>query len=264
MNIKRLFLGMEIHAPWPEELPNGRLLDPENRHLTLAFLGNVDYPQIQEALHTFPSPLFTLGFAATFDQCLFLPRPHPHVVAWHVLWGVREEMFMAYQKTLIQWLQKKGFSTDPKEQFMPHVTLCRAPFKEQSWQRVFKPLPLIAHHIHLYESVGNLKYKSLWKYSMLAPFEEIEHTADLAYLIRGSTYNELFYHAAIALCFHFPPLVTFISLLNVLNLEEVIIALNQLVYKADCEIGCPFKAVSFHSQMQNEKNILQWMMIIDV
>ena len=77
MHTKHLFWGMEVHAPWPEKLPQGRLLDTEHRHLTLAFLGNVNPFQMQEALRTFPPPPFTLGFAATFDQCLFLPFLHP-------------------------------------------------------------------------------------------------------------------------------------------------------------------------------------------
>ena len=254
---------MEVHAPWPEKLPNGRLLDPNHRHLTLAFLGNVDYSQMQEALRTFPPPPFTLGFAATFDQCLFLPPRHPHVVAWHIK-GIKEERLVAYQKTLIQWLQNKGFPSEVKLEFMPHVTLCRAPFEERLWQQTFTPIPLMIQHIHLYESVGNLKYESLWHSPLLAPFEEIEHTADLGFLVRGHTYKELFYNAAIAICFHFPPLIAYIPAVDVQSLEEVIVTLNQMVYRADCEIGCPFKAVSFHSQMTSENNILQWMMIIDV
>ncbi len=36
---KRLFFGAEVSAPWPKELPQGRVLEEKARHLTLAFLG---------------------------------------------------------------------------------------------------------------------------------------------------------------------------------------------------------------------------------
>jgi len=265
MDQKRLFLGLEVNAPWPSEFPYGRLIDSAHRHVTLAFLGNIDFQKMEKALQSFPIPSFALGFAGYFDQCLFLPPRHPRVAAWHVTWSDRESELVRYQKTLIEWLKENDFAVDTRHRFLPHVTLCRSPFKERSWQRAFAPLPLIAHTIHLFESVGNLKYVSLWHHSLLSPFDEKEHTADLAFTVKAESYKQLFMHAATALCFHFPPLLSYIpSEINVVNLEEVIISLNQMVGSADGAIGCPFKAVSFHNKMSVENGIIQWEMIIDV
>lgn len=265
--IKRLFFGMEVQAPWPENFPIGRLLDEKHRHLTLAFLGNTEMEKIKEALLSFPQPNFKVGFAAKFDQCLFLPPRHPHVVAWRVAWLDHEaDLLSNYCKLLIEWLVEKGLSPDRRHtHFLPHVTLARFPFNQRVWKKHFVPLPAMIKDIHLYESKGNLHYEPIWSYPLLAPFEEFEHTADLAYHIRGKNFGELFEHASAALCFHFPPLLSFLEPKKGLDhLEEVIMELNQLVTCADQAIGCPFKAVSFHSHLEKQENLLTWEMIVDV
>lgn len=256
---------MEVHAPWPKHLPEGRLLDKEHRHLTLAFLGATDYSKIEKALLEFPQPFFKVGFAGKFDQCLFLPLRHPHVVAWHVEWLEKNSELTHFYEMLIKWLQEKGFSPDCRHGFMPHVTLCRSPFKEREWSKKFSPLPLFVQHIHLYESVGQLKYEPVWSYPLLAPFEEIEHMADIAYQVRGESFDQLYHHGALALAFEFPPLLPYLRTKEGLTgLDAVIMELNQLVAEADQEIGTPFKAVSFHSHLEIEDHVMHWRMIIDV
>lgn len=262
---KRLFFGMQVKAPWPETFPAGRLLDEHHRHLTLAFLGKTELSKIHEALNSFPQPPFKLGFAAKFDQCLFLPPRHPHVVAWHVKVLEERSRLDAYYAVFIHWLQEKGFAPDTRHGFMPHVTLARSPFQQKPWEKAFSPLPAIIQDIHLFESVGNLHYESLWSYPLLPPFEEFEHTADIAYRVYGEGFNQLFQHASLALCFNFPLLLDFlITRDDFKNLDDVIIALNELVHRADSKIGCPFKAVSFHSHLEEKENILKWEMIVDV
>lgn len=265
MNSKRLFFGLAVQAPWPETLPQGRLLDASHRHLTLAFLGECNYQTLQERLPAFPSPPFKVGFVGKFDQCLFLPERHPHVVAWHVTLLTSPSSLIGYFKTLISWLQAMGFNPDTRHPFTPHVTVARLPFNKRVWEKKFTPLPLMLSTIHLYESVGGLKYVPIWSYPLTPPFEEISHTADLAFWIRGEAFDHLFVHAQGALAFHFPEILPYlIEKDQIENLDEVIIALNELVAYVDQNISCPFKAISFHSLLEEREGILHWEMIVDV
>ncbi len=262
---KRLFFGIEVAAPWPHELPVGRIIEEPHRHLTMAFLGKADYTQLKEALKTFPVPSFKVGFVGKFDQCLFLPPKHPRVVAWHMQWFEEATSIIRFYESVIHWLQKNGFAPDLRHSFSPHVTLARSPFNEKVWREKFVPLPFLLKDVHLYESLGSSKYQSLWNLTLIAPFEEIEHTADIAFKIWGDTFDHLFQHAQVALAFIFPPALPFLSQEKGFTaLEDVIIALNNVVSFVDSEIGCPFKAVSFHSQLEKKDNIYCWEMIIDV
>jgi SHS2 domain-containing protein len=99
------------------------------------------------------------------------------------------------------------------------------------------------------------------------PFEEKEHTADIAFIIRGENFNELYHNAQIALCFYHNKIFPYLQLnqKEKTNIDEVIISLNEIITIIDREIGSPFKAVSFHSNITTSKqNLLQWEMIVDV
>ncbi|NGX61447.1 MAG: RNA 2',3'-cyclic phosphodiesterase [Chlamydiae bacterium] len=261
---KRLFFGLEALAPWPENYPQGRLLKPKDRHLTLAFLGNTDFPKLEKALSSFPSPPFTLGFTGIFDQCLFLPSRDPRVVAWNILWNEKSDLLEGYYHDLIEWLKSHGFSPVTKHGFTPHATLCRAPFNKRVWEKSFSPLPFSTGSLHLYESLGHSTYQKIWSYSLSPPFEEIEHTADLAFLVRGKDFSTLLAHAETALAFLFPPLIQFREGRKPTSLDEVIITLNEQISHADKEIGTPIKAVSFSSQLEEKDAIFTWEMILDV
>ena len=236
----RLFFGMEVFAPWPEEFPPGRTLLEPNRHLTLAFLGETSMPD----LPSFPPPPFSIGLSGIFDKPLFLS----HVIAWHIHW--LESGLLPYQRQLAEWL---GIKND----FLSHVTLAREPYDKHAWKESFQPLPMYVKNINLYESLGHSKYKIIWQHPIISPFEEIEHTADIAFIVRG----ELFLHAQLALAFHFPPMIRYFDERKIVNLEEIVTALNRMIARVDSEIGCPFKAVSFHGT-RNQTN--EWEMIVDV
>ena len=263
---KRVFFAVEVRAPWPEHFPRGRLLETEDRHATLAFLGEISYKQLIHQLTTeFPAPPFKVGLVGTFSKCLFLPPRHPHVVAWDVQWLDDSKILNSYRQTFLNWLKQLNYH--PKEhpgQWLCHVTLCRKPFDANDWKKSFKPLPMSIHGFHLYESLGQSKYKPLWSYPLIPPFQEIEHTADIAYLIHGENLHQLHHHAQAALAFRYPLLVNYMRSCPLGKLEDIIIDLNDVIAKADAEIGCPFKAISFHGNIEIRDSILQWEMIVDV
>lgn len=265
-NKKRLFFGLEAFAPWPQNLPTGRLLKENQRHLTIAFLGNVDFFKLKNILNSFPIPSFKVGLSGKLDKCLFLPKKTPTVVAWHVDWMEEASALNLYQRALIAWLQYQGFNPDDNKDFLPHVTICRAPFAKEEWEQTFVPLPVIVQTIHLYESLGNLEYQSIWTFPLHPPFQEIEHTADIAFNIYGENLSQLQKHAFTALTFKFPQLLEFFKLLKTpLSLDELIANLNHIVALADVAVGCPFKAISYHGEInENADETITWEMIVDV
>jgi len=259
--MKRLFFGFELISPWPAALPEGRFLQEKERHLTVGFLGDTPFEELKNELDSIPPPPFTIGLAALFDAPLFLPEKSPRVAAWHVSWLEKEQEFLAYQRELVAWLREKKFKRHENHgTFLSHVTLARQPFAMDEWKERFEKSPLFICNLHLYESIGSLRYKSCWTYPLLAPFEEIEHTGDIAFIIRGASFLELHLHAQLALSFHFPPLVDFFSFAEVHSLDEIVQSLNHIIGRIDQEMGSPFKAVSYHGTLKNN----EWEMIVDV
>jgi 2'-5' RNA ligase len=265
---KRLFFGLGVLAPWPEHLPAGRIIEEKDRHSTLAFLGQADYQKIVEILPLFPEPPFKMALSGVLDQCLFLPRSrYPRVVAWHVKWLNEENELIKYQENLIEFLQSHDLKPDVKRIFLPHVTLARPPFRQDEWKHAFQKLPCMTNGIHLYESLGHSQYQIIWTYPLSLPFEEFEHTADIAFHIRGENLEQISQHAFLALAFKFPSLLSFMptTIKEIRDLNDTVILLNDVVGLADAAFGCPFKAVSFHGDLkQEEDHTLHWEMIVDV
>lgn len=265
---KRVFFGFEAQAPWPEKFPVGRLLDPLQRHMTVAFLGNIHYHDLEQIFDSLPKPDFTLGFAGYFDECLLLPPRHPHVVAWHVRFAEQTvQTLNAFYEQFTAALKSAQLLPEREDRpWLPHVTLCRSPFDPHHWKKQFTPLPVIFTRFNLYESIGELKYPTLWSQELLPSFEEISHTADIAFAIRGRNVNEIYQHALTALAFKHPPLVKYLALEGpVETLDDVIIKLNEVVALSDEESGCSFKAVSYHGELiQDQNGIYTWEMIVDV
>ena len=261
-DLGRLFFGFEVNAPWPEQLPEGRLLQEGQRHITVAFLGESSCEKIMDLIPKMPKPFFKAGTIGTFEACLFLPEIHPRVVAWKGL-PLGADRLTAYSNQLNTFLREKGYPIQEHD-FLNHTTLARSPFNKKEWDDAFISLPYTTRHLHLYESLGDLNYKPIWSYEQADPFEEFEHIADIAFRIHGEDIQQLYYNAQIALAFECPELVPFLNRQSeVHTLEEIIINLNELVTHGDREFGTPFKAVSFHGDLKGE-DILTWEMIVDV
>lgn len=265
-NTKRLFFGFEVNAPWPAEFPEGRILDESCRHMTIAFLGKTSYEKLMELLASFPLPAFKVGQVGHFDRSLFLPERHPRVAAWHMKFLNQKIKLENYYKEIVQWLKDHHFRVDEHNHFLPHLTLGRAPFEIKSWKNFFVKLPFMTKNLHLYESLGHLEYRSCWQHMMRAPFEEVEHTADIAFRIRGDCIQDLFCNAFTALAFRFPPLLSYSAMVKELTeFDDIVLFLNEIVGQADMEKGCPFKAVSYHGSLNRENDqTLVWDMIVDV
>lgn len=263
---KRLFFALEVNAPWPEKLPRGRLLHPQERHMTLAFLGNVSFSLIKEKISLIPPLPLKVGLVGFFTSCLLLPPRRPHVVAWEFSFLDDPSSLLSFRDALLKWLKREELPVDIHEgPFLAHVTIARAPFAKEEWQRAFEERPLTLGSLHLYESLGGLRYKPIWSHPLKSPFEEIEHTADLAFHIRGETLQQIFQHAKVALSFHFPSFLKFGTPdLHLETLDEIIIELNAMITRADKTIGAPFKAVSFHGSLEKEEEVWLWEMIVDV
>lgn len=260
---ERLFFAAQVNAPWQEDLPKGKWTPESTRHITLAFLGSCPFERTKQLFPLIPRPAFLVGPAAISKELLFLPSNRAQVAALSIDW-LGFESLPLYQQQLTTWLEHHGYPLD-KRPFLPHVTLVRAPFDPQECSRIRLPIPLFITAIHLYKSEGNLHYTSIYAIPLSPPFEDLEHTADIAFQIRGMNPEQLHCNAQIALAFHDPQLIPFFHHTFQNRVEEIIIALNAMISKADQEQGCPFKAVSFHGQIKKDNDgLLHWEMIVDV
>lgn len=63
--------------------------------------------------------------------------------------------------------------------------------------------------------------------------------------------------------FKYPPFFSYLEQKEIKGLNDIVQTLNRMLARCDQEIGCPFKAVSYHGKIE-EKKLLEWEMIVDV
>jgi len=124
----RLFVGIELPETVRERLaalsggvPGAKWVPPENMHLTLRFIGEVEYgvaDDLDATLAKLQSPSFDL----TLDGIGFFGKP----TAARALWvGVRKcEALMRLQAKIEIAVQRLGLPAEERK-FAPHVTLAR-------------------------------------------------------------------------------------------------------------------------------------------
>ena len=123
----RLFTGLEIPADVAEALsmlrgglPGARWIDPENYHLTLRFIGDVD----EAVAHDIASLLDQVnrrGFELRFDGLAPFGGRKPRAVVAAV---APVAPLIELQAELERLMQRLGLEPEGRK-FMPHVTLAR-------------------------------------------------------------------------------------------------------------------------------------------
>ena len=253
-DLKRLFFGFEVHAPWPDNLPDSRSLKAKHRHLTLVFLGNTSYKKIRSLIPQLPKPSFRVGAFGICDSSLFLPHRDPKVVTWHVE-PFGEDVLASYQKELSEFLEGEGYPID-KRKFLKHITLGRSPFKKSEWKKHFRPLPVYFHHLHLYESSQGLVYEPIWSHDLLPPFEKVKSGSQVIFKLYGETLQKMICSAQIALCFEHPELTPYLNAdFELSHLEEGEKMLNQMLENGSKEVNISFKKVRFEGEMTPYKDV---------
>jgi 2'-5' RNA ligase len=99
----------------------GRLIPPENLHLTLAFLGmqsSALLPQLEHILSQLASPAIEL----VLDRLGYFPK---HRIVWAGMQQVPETL-ETLQQALTTALLQHQICLDQQSRFKPHITLARA------------------------------------------------------------------------------------------------------------------------------------------
>jgi 2'-5' RNA ligase len=252
----RLFFGFEITAPPKLKLPPARHLHEKDRHITFAFLGDVDLNALLEHLQRFPAPEFGLGLVGEFSEVAFFPSHHPHAVVWKVQFHHKERAVRTFHHDLNKWLKVIGFRpVDPEREWVPHVTMGRQRFEQSKWREHFMPLPFVATKFHLYESVGDLKYEPRWSYVLESPFEDSEEGLK----VRGKTLQEILLHAQVGLSLKFPELWEYCQEASVLrHYRDLLTHLNKSIQGARGKFELPIHSVHAEEGVMEVGALLEW------
>ena len=124
----RLFVAIDLPTPVKNRLaplcfglPGARWVEPEQLHLTLRFIGDVDamvFQDVREALAEVRSELFPLRLEGVG---FFPPRGKPRVV-WV---GIsKNEQLLLLRKRVESVLVRTGLEPEGRK-FSPHITLAR-------------------------------------------------------------------------------------------------------------------------------------------
>jgi 2'-5' RNA ligase len=169
----RLFIGIAVDddvrlqcASVTERLrarrPTLRFVEPENYHLTLAFLGNVDaerFPEIQAVLARVGAR--HKAFSVTLNRIGAFPHDRKPRVIFIGSRGT-DPAYRALAADVANECKKLGLSGDEKDD-IPHVTIARAPDRKRVTLPLLDvaPIEITVSELTLFESVpseGKTRY----------------------------------------------------------------------------------------------------------
>jgi len=177
----RLFTGLEI----PSQvgfmlslkrggLPGARWIDPENYHITLRFIGDVDHPTANEVVHALDRLAESEAFSIRLNHLGYFGGDKPRALYA----GVEANAALAHlQASQERILQRLGLAPEGRK-FVPHVSLARlrgcsagelAAFLAMSGR--FEPLDFPVGRFVLYssrDSVGGGPYRIEQAYPLAA------------------------------------------------------------------------------------------------
>lgn len=227
--MSKFAFGLEVHSPWPEPLPKGRLFAPKCRYVNLAHTDDVEKDFLLSIISTIPKPAYSTGFVGLFKQCLFIPAQRPNYVAWEADFLNRQREIGCYQLKLKEWLAALGLiSTESRRFWQPYVVMARNP-DLGAWQDSFIPLPFCTSLFKLYQ-ITETDCSPLWSYPQQRPFL-IERSENIVH-IQVFSDNEQFLgiHMLGAIAYLSPALTTSLWDSPVfLNLKEYKDYYNQLL-----------------------------------
>ena len=157
----RLFTGLEIPAALGESLsllrgglPGARWIDPENYHLTLRFIGDVDDETAREIAWQL-GKIRRKDFELRLDGLLSFGGRKPRAI---VAAAAPSQSVMELQAEHERLMQRVGLEPEGRK-YMPHVTLARLR-DSSSWQvagylasrALLQPLPFTAARFVLFSS----------------------------------------------------------------------------------------------------------------
>ena len=123
----RLFTGIEIPTEIGQHLallrgglPGARWIDPENYHLTLRFIGDVDMTVADDVVDTL-SRIMRTGFSLSLDGLSSFGTKKPHAIVARL---PASPSLFDLQSEIERRFQRLGLPPD-RRKFTPHVTLAR-------------------------------------------------------------------------------------------------------------------------------------------
>jgi 2'-5' RNA ligase len=162
----RLFIAINFDGKTKERLmevqrglsacASGNFTRPENLHLTVLFLGEVqETGEIERSMEA----RFTAPVSLTFDRVGTFRRD--------LYWvGVKPDVAL---NELYQWLRddllRAGYSGDWPDSFTPHITLARSVSLRAKLNLVFEPFSMTARRLSLMKSErigGKLSYTEIF------------------------------------------------------------------------------------------------------